>query len=72
MEFRQYKTDLVREGLMPEDSQVVSTNNKLVAISPEQGVVYRVSKAAGSNLGDDLTTWGILIGYLGMPPRRLP
>lgn len=53
MEFRQCKTDLVREGLMPEDSQVVSTNNKLVAISPEQGVVYRVSKAAGSNLRDD-------------------
>ena len=72
MEFRQYKTDLVREGLMPEDSQVVSTNNKLVAISPEQGVVYRVRKLLVLTSGTTPTTWGILIGYLGMPPRRLP
>ncbi len=53
MGFQQYKSDLVEIGLIPGDSRIVSTNNKLVAISPEQGIVYRVKKDTDSSLRDD-------------------
>lgn len=53
MEFSDRLIDLVEQDIVPKDSQLVSTNNKLVVISSREGIVYRIARLGDSVDRDD-------------------